>query len=524
MSESIAAASPASSPPSVPALSALRVRDPLTVTIFGATGDLTQRKLIPALYAMYVQGLLPPRFAIVGAARREYDDAGFRELLVPALRKFARVPVDEATLSSFLERVHYHRGDIEEAATFPALFGRLADTAVYPGNHLYYLSVKPELFSPVLARMKAAGLIRKIFHRDWTRVVIEKPFGHDLASALELNQVVRQHLDESQVYRIDHFLGKETVQNILSFRFANAIFEPLLNQHLVDHIQITAAETVGMESGRGAYYDASGALRDMVQNHLLQLLCLVTMEPPASLAADAIRNEKLKVLQSITPPTRDQVAAQVIRAQYAAGSLDGQPVPAYRSEERVQPDSLTETFVALRLGIENWRWAGVPVYLRTGKRMARRATELMIEFKRPPLQLFQHVACQGDVCDLTQAQPNRLIFRIQPDEGISLHFSAKRPALQVQVEDVAMDFSYSRTWPMSLPEAYERLLMDVMRGDSTLFTRSDEVEAAWRIIDPILSAWRDRPDLPMHTYGPGTWGPEAAEALLRGHGDCWRNP
>ncbi len=518
------ASPPSPSPPSIPVLPALRVRDPLTVTIFGATGDLTQRKLIPALYAMYVQGLLPPRFAIVGVGRRDYDDAGFRGQLAAGLRAFARVAVEESTLSSFLSRVHYHRGDIEDAAAFPALFGRLADTQTYPGNHLFYLSVKPELFGPVLARMKAAGLIRKIFHPEWTRVVIEKPFGHDLASALELNQVVRQHLDESQVYRIDHFLGKETVQNVLSFRFANAIFEPLLSQRLVDHIQITAAETVGMESGRGAYYDASGALRDMVQNHLLQLLCLVTMEPPASLAADAIRNEKLKVLQSITPPTLANVAACAVRAQYAAGDLGGKPVPAYRGEDRVEPDSRTETFVALRLGIENWRWAGVPVYLRTGKRMARRATEVMIEFKRPPLQLFQHVACQGDVCDLTQAQPNRLIFRIQPDEGISLHFSAKRPALQVQVQDVAMDFSYSRTWPISLPEAYERLLMDVMRGDSTLFTRSDEVEAAWRIIDPILTAWRDQPDLPMHTYAPGSWGPDAADDLLRGHGDGWRNP
>jgi glucose-6-phosphate 1-dehydrogenase len=314
------------------------------------------------------------------------------------------------------------------------------------------------------------------------------------------------------------------VQNILSFRFANAIFEPLFNNHLVDHIQITASETVGMESGRGAYYDASGAIRDMVQNHMLQLLCLVTMDPPASLQADAIRNEKLKVLQSITPPDGDHVRYSVVRGQYASGLLDGKPVVGYRKEDRVNPQSKTDAFVAMRFHIDNWRWAGVPVYLRTGKRMPKRATEIVVHFKTPPLQLFQTVECVGDVCDLTQSKPNQIIFRIQPDEGIALHFSAKRPVLQVQVQNVAMNFSYSQTWEKSLPEAYERLLLDVMRGDSTLFTRSDEVEAAWKIVDPILQAWKNDPDIPVHEYAPGTWGPEAADDLLRGQNDAWRNP
>ena len=502
---------------------ALRVKDPLTITIFGASGDLTQRKLVPALYAMFVQGFLPETFAIVGFARREYDDEVFRGQMAEAIRSFGRIKVDEAKLADFLSKVHYHRGDIESAASYEELRRRLFDFTKFPPNHLYYLSIKPDLFSVALASMKACGLIAAPGGDTWTRVVIEKPFGHDFASAVQLNHTVKQYLDESQVYRIDHFLGKETVQNILSFRFANAIFEPLFSNHLVDHIQITAAETVGMESGRGAYYDASGALRDMVQNHMLQLLCLVTMEPPASMTADAIRNEKVKVLQSIAPPAPDHVRYRVIRAQYGDGEVGGKPVKGYRQEDRVNAESLTESYVAMRLHIDNWRWAGVPIYLRTGKRLAKRATEIVVRFKTPPLQLFQTVECVGDVCDFARSKPNQIIFRIQPDEGISLHFSAKRPVLQVQVESVAMNFSYSQTWQTSLPEAYERLLLDVMRGDSTLFTRSDEVEAAWKIIDTILQAWSAEKDLPMHTYAPGSWGPSAADELMSAHGGEWRN-
>jgi glucose-6-phosphate 1-dehydrogenase len=505
-------------------LPGMRVRTPLTIAIFGASGDLTQRKLMPALYKMYIHGFLPDEFAILGLARRDWTDASFRDLMCEAIRKFGKTRVDEAKLTAFASRIFYHLGDIESGDVYGALRERLGDTARFPVNHLFYLSVKPDLFGPIIGNLKAHHLIHAPHAGQWTRVVIEKPFGHDLASAVALNQAVRQHLDESQVYRIDHFLGKETVQNILSFRFANAIFEPLFNNHLVDHIQITAAETVGMESGRGAYYDASGAIRDMVQNHMLQLLCLVTMDPPASLTADAIRNEKVKVLQSIVPPRIDEVRRCSIRAQYLHGKLDGKTVKGYREEDRISPNSMTETFLAMRLYIDNWRWAGVPVYLRTGKRLPRRTTEIVVQFKVPPLQLFQTVECVGDVCDLAHAKPNQLVFRIQPDEGISLDFSAKRPVLQVQVESVAMNFSYSNTWQRDLPEAYERLLLDVMRGDSTLFTRSDEVEAAWKIIDPFLKAWATQNNVPMYTYQPGTWGPVEADALLHGIRSQWRNP
>jgi len=369
-------------------------------------------------------------------------------------------------------------------------------------------------FKPKIDRLHQAGLIRPPEESPWSRVVIEKPFGSDLASAMALNRRLRRLLRESQVYRIDHYLGKETVQNLLSFRLANAIFEPLFNNRYVDHVEITASETVGMEKGRGAYFDATGCLRDMVQNHMLQLLCLVAMEPPANLTPDAVRNEKVKVLQSIVPLGRDQVLRAAIRAQYVAGTVDGAPVPGYLEEERVDPDSRTETYAALRLELGNWRWAGVPFYLRTGKRLHRRATEIRVQFKMPPMELFQTVACDGDVCDLTHARPNVLVFRIQPDEGISLRFSAKRPALQMQVESVAMDFTYAETWKTALPEAYERLLLDVMRGDSTLFTRADEVEAAWRLLEPVLTAWAEDPAVPMYHYRAGTWGPSEADAMM----------
>ena len=501
-----------------------RVRDPLTITIFGASGDLTQRKLMPAIFTMFAQGFLPAETAIVGFARRDYTDESFRALMGDALKKFGRNKPSDEQLADFLRHVFYYRGDIEDKNAFKDYATKIADASKFPANHLYYLSIKPELFETVLARMHDAGLIGHARQEHWTRVVIEKPFGHDLASAVELNHTVRKFLDESQVYRIDHYLGKETVQNILSFRFANAIFEPLFNNHLVDHIQITAAETVGMESGRGAYYDATGALRDMVQNHILQLLCLVTMEPPASLTADAIRNEKLKVLQSIVPPRPDQVGRIAVRGQYSGGLMDGVRVAGYREEERIDPRSMTETYAALKLNLQNWRWVGVPVFVRTGKRLARRVSEIVIHFKTPPLQLFQTVECVGDMCDLTHSKPNQIVFRIQPDEGIALKFSAKRPVLQVQVENVSMNFSYSQTWQKDLPEAYERLLLDVMRGDSTLFTRSDEVEAAWRIVDPVLQAWRENLNVPMAAYAPESWGPAESLALIKGHDEGWRRP
>jgi glucose-6-phosphate 1-dehydrogenase len=500
------------------------IEEPVTITIFGASGDLTLRKIMPALYALFTQGLFHQRCAIVGFARREYTDDAFRDRMREAVKTFSRVPVDDTILDRFCGRLYYHQGDLGDPRAYSALKARFQDENEFPANRVYYLAITPENFLTTIANLCQADLIHPIRANPWCRLVIEKPFGHDLASARKLNQDVLACMDETQIYRIDHYLGKETVQNILGFRLANSIFEPVFNRHHVDHIQITACETVGMESGRGAYYDAAGALRDMVQNHLLQLLCLATMEPPSNLTADAIRNAKVQLLNSLVPPAAQEMRAQVVRGQYSAGELDGRTVPAFAEEDRVARTSRTESYCALRLSIENWRWAGVPVYLRTGKRLAKRLTEIAIQFKKPPLQFFRTVACVGDVCDLTLSQANVLAFRIQPDEGISLRFSAKRPAMQFVVESVAMEFSYFQTWKMSLPEAYERLLLDVMRGDSTLFTRSDQVEAAWQAIDPILQAWQAQTDLPIHAYAPGSWGPEAADELISRDGFAWRNP
>ncbi|MCS6771429.1 MAG: glucose-6-phosphate dehydrogenase [Kiritimatiellae bacterium] len=500
----------------------VRVTDPATIVIFGASGDLARRKLLPALYAMHVQRLLPDNFAIFAVARREYTDESYRGFVAESLHEFSRIRPDPESLQDFCRRVFYHPADISLYQAYRTLRTRLFDRRIFPPNHVFYLSVKPELFHIALENLRAAGLVQPPDGDHWSRAVIEKPFGRDLDSARLLNRVVLQHLDESQVYRIDHYLGKETVQNILSFRFANAIFEPLFNSHLVDHIQITVAETVGMESGRGAYYDASGALRDMLQNHMLQLLCLVAMEPPSGLTAHALRNEKVKVLQSIRPFSREELTRSVVRAQYTAGADPS--VPGYLAEERIPSNSTTETYVALRLHIDNWRWAGTPIFLRTGKRMARRLTEIAIQFKKPPLQWFQLVECVGDVCDLSRASPNLLVFRIQPDEGISLRFAAKRPVPQILVENVTMEFSYSSTWQRQLPEAYERLLLDVLRGDSTLFMRSDEVESAWAVVDPILRAWQEDPSFPLATYPAGSWGPPEADALFLHPDQSWRNP
>lgn len=491
----------------------VRIEEPVTFVIFGASGDLTRRKLVPALYALFKDGALTKDFAIAGFARRDYDDASFRKLMEDSLREHSRTETDEASLKSFCSHLSYHRGDLSDAQAYAGLHTRFA-TGALPANRLFYLSITPELVESTVDNLKKAGLITPPHSKPWTRVVVEKPFGHDLQSAKTLNRMLLTHLDEAQIYRIDHYLGKETVQNILSFRFANTIFEPVFNRTYVDHIQITAAETVGMESERGAFYDQTGAMRDMVVNHLFQQLCLVTMEPPDGLEARSIRNEKMKILRALrlAPETREHPS--VCLGQYLG---DGK-TKAFRAENRVSPDSNTETFAALRMEINNWRWAGVPIYLRTGKRLAKKTTEIAIQFKTPPLSLFQHVACKGDVCDLTGVKPNTLIFRIQPDEGIFLQVSAKRPSMQMVVESVNMDFSYSGKWNKELPEAYERLLLDALRGDSTLFTRSDEVEAEWDVIDSalVIAAGHE-----PFSYAPGSWGPaEAGRVLLS---NVWKN-
>jgi glucose-6-phosphate 1-dehydrogenase len=486
----------------------VRIEEPVTFVIFGASGDLTRRKLMPALYTLFKEGALTGDFAIVGFARRDYDDQSFCELMADALREHSRTPTDEPSLKAFCSHLSYHCGDLADAKAYAGLQTKF-ENGTLPANRLFYLSITPDLVASAASFIENAGLITPPDSKPWTRVVVEKPFGRDLQSAKALNQVLLSHLDETQIYRIDHYLGKETVQNILSFRFANTIFEPVFNRTYVDHIQITAAETVGMESGRGAFYDQTGALRDMVVNHLFQLLCLVTMEPPDGLDARSIRNEKMKILGALRLAGATKNHPAICFGQYGG---DGK-TSAFRDEDRVSPKSNTETFAALRMEVGNWRWAGVPVYLRTGKRLAKKTTEIVIQFKAPPLSLFQHVACQGDVCDLTGVKPNTLIFRIQPDEGIFLQVSSKRPSMQMVVESVNMDFSYSGKWDKDLPEAYERLILDALRGDSTLFTRSDEVEAEWAVIDSILAEAENKP----FAYPSGSWGPaEADEVLLSG--------
>ena len=489
----------------------VKVNEPVTIVIFGATGDLTRRKLLPALYTLFRDGALPEKFTIIGFARRKYDDQSFCDLMDAELRRHSRIPTDDDSLKRFCSHLRYHCGDLTAPESFQLLKTTFDTTPTLPQNRLLYLSIASDLVDQTVRLLHETGMITSAKSTPWTRVIVEKPFGRDLETASALNQTLLTYLHETQIYRIDHYLGKETVQNILSFRFANTIFEPVFNRTYVDHIQITASETIGMESGRGAFYDRTGALRDMVANHLFQLLCLVTMEPPDGLTAEAIRAEKMKILHALQP-ARDTLAG--VFGQYSAGENSN----SFHDEERVHPESKTETFAALKMEINNWRWAGVPIYLRTGKRMAKKSTEIAIQFRAPAMQLFQHVACEGDTCDLTGVKPNTLVFRIQPDEGIFLQISAKRPSMQLVVEGVDMDFSYSGKWDKQLPEAYERLLLDALRGDPTLFTRSDEVEAEWNVIDAIWKAIKNRTPVP---YQPGAWGPPEADQLIRPF--HWRN-
>jgi glucose-6-phosphate 1-dehydrogenase len=511
-----------------PFVPGVRPLEPFTLVLFGATGDLAARKLLPALYGLWHGGLLPERFAVAGVGRREKSEQAFRADVWAAVARFRQEgPLDSDGWGNFLGNVFYQRADFTTPEGMHELARRLRqldEERGLPGNRLFYLATGPDFFGPVVEGLSAAGLVRRQAGRPWARVVIEKPFGHDLASAVELDRHVLRFLRPEQVYRIDHYLGKETVQNLLAFRFGNAIFEPLFHRQYVDHVQITVAETVGMEGRRGAYYDHAGALRDVVQNHLLQLLALVAMDPPATLRAGDLAEARRKVLRDLVPLRGPEVAHRVVRGQYGAGTVEGRPARAYRDEEGVARDSTTETYVALRAEVESWRWAGVPFLLRTGKRLPRRVTEVAVQFKLPPLRLFQTVECEGDFCDLTEARPDVLAFRIQPDEGISLSFSAKRPGLRLDLEPVRFEFDYDKSFHRALPEAYERLLLDALRGDPTLFMRSDELEAAWEFITLILGAWREAPPPEFPNYAAGTWGPAEARRLAEGCPGGWRHP
>jgi glucose-6-phosphate 1-dehydrogenase len=483
------------------------------VVVFGATGDLTARKLMPALYNLARERLLPAGFSVVGFARREWDDDQFRAVMKEAVAKFSREPLDEELWDSFARELHYVQGAFDEMPAYETLAARLEkqDSAHGAGgNRLFYLATPPEAYASIAQRLGEAGLSRGGSGGGWARLVVEKPFGRDLESARRLDQALGLVFRERQIYRIDHYLGKETVQNIMVFRFGNGIFEPIWNRRYVDNVQISVGETVGVE-GRGGYYETSGALRDMVQNHLLQVVALVAMEPIASFRADAVRDEKAKVFHAIRPI--DDIERHTVRGQYTRGAILGQMVPGYREEQGVSPDSQTETYTAMRFEIENWRWAGVPFYLRVGKRLPKRATEVAITFHTAPLQLFRQMGGESP-------PPNLLVLRIQPDEGISLRFGAKVPGTRSDVRPVNMDFRYGSSFGVSPPEAYERLLLDAMLGDSTLFTRWDSVEKAWELLTPVLEAWGSGAS-PLQFYAAGSWGPDAARELIERDGSEW---
>lgn len=492
---------------------AARMSDPCTIVIFGATGDLTRRKLVPALYNLRREGLLDTNTTILGFARRDWSDDYFRTLLFEEGSKHSRSGMSDELWPAFAGQVHYIRSTFEDAEGYIALAQRLAqidEQQGTQGNRLFYLATPPESYEDIIKQLGAAGLAQALGN-SWTRIIVEKPFGHDLESARHLNSVLHEVFDERQIYRIDHYLGKETVQNLLVLRFANGIFEPLWNRRYIDNVQITVAESIGVE-GRGGYYEQAGALRDMVQNHMMQLLSLTAMEPPVGGAsADAVRDEKVKVLRAVRPIAREDVNRYTVRGRYTAGPGSA---PAYLDETGVARNSTTETYVALRLEIESWRWAGVPFYLRTGKRLPVRASEISVTFRSAPLILFQDSI-------MSRTAPNELVIRIQPNEGISLRFNSKVPGQAGDIRPVTMNFNYVEAFGSESPEAYERLLLDAMIGDSTLFTRSDEVETSWALMNPILQGW-ELLGSPVHEYVGGSWGPDASHEFIGASGRSWR--
>ena len=487
---------------------------PTVLVIFGATGDLAHRKLLPALYNLAHEGSLPERFELVGVARRDQPGDDFQQIARESIEKYSRRRPDPDVLTGLLSDLRYVSGTFDDPAVYDEIGSTLSEfdeQAGQPLNRIFYLSTAPEFFPVIVERLGAAGLNEA--ENAECRIVIEKPFGYDLASAKKLNVEVLGVFDESQVFRIDHYLGKETVQNLMALRFANALFEPVWNRNYIDQVQITAAEDIGI-GGRAGYYERAGALRDLVQNHMMQLLALLTMEPPVAFEANRLRDEKLKVLEAIVPPRQEEVAEMAVRAQYGPGAVGGVDVIGYREEEGVDPESRTETYAALRLQVSNWRWAGVPFYLRTGKQLARKVTEIAVILKPVPHLAFQNIGSVG-------VQPNQIILTVQPDEGVSVSIGAKIPGATMRIRPVNMEFHYGTSFVSESPEAYERLILDAMRGDATLFTRNDEIEALWGIIDPILNAWHADTESPIPQYVAGSAGPAEADALFEGRGS-WR--
>lgn len=484
------------------------------MVIFGASGDLTYRKLIPALYDLVADDLLPAEFAMIGFARKPKTNESFRQEMRSAVEEFSRrKPIDERIWERFARALHYQQGDYSNPDDYRVLCQRLEaiDRAHGSGgNRLYYLATPPEVYNTIIEHV--GTILCPEREGSWARIIVEKPFGHDLASARALNEHLHRWFREDQIYRIDHYLGKETVQNILVFRFANGIFEPIWDRRYVDHVQITVAETIGI-GNRGSYYEHAGVIRDIMQNHMLQLVALTAMEPPAEFTADAVRNEKVKVLKALRVDTSR--GDGTVRGQYGPGVVNGQFVPGYTQEEGVAPDSTTETYLAMKLLIENWRWAGVPFYVRSGKRLPKRVTEIAIQFKMPPLLLFSQRTA-------SEIQPNLLVLNIQPDEGISLRFGAKVPGSGENIQPVVMDFKYGASFKVPAPDAYERLLLDAMLGDGTLFTRSDEVEAAWALITPVIERWKAGEGSFIELYRAGTWGPKQADDFIAADGRAWR--